>query len=444
MKPTPMTRQELFLDKLGEEQTLTAVTNEEKFLKKIGNPEQAVPTPVTEYEKYLYKIGGGEINVPTPANKNGLKAFLWRACDNEVELPTPVTREEMYWDEYIKKYIEIKTLTGALPLTFTTSETALRSWTLHGAHMRHTIAYPPIMDYPAQIFAGAAGTADTWTIHGNSGGVGERTKNLVDLSGVTNSTHNGVTFTVDKTNGTITANRTATGTANATKTFTMTLPAGTYVFSCGENSQRDITYDSYLRANNTTVARDNPDDEPGSEFTLSTETTLTLYIRIQKSYDAQNLVFKPMVRLANTTPEFIPFGYQIPITVSQDETDKDYEIFVGSVPLGEGESVSDTQPIEVFEGISTISTTLTNKPRLDITVFDYYGIASRVNLGYQVKLKVTHNGSTRTIDIPVPNSMDEGDTVTDIDPIPTEIGENTISLNWDSYPTTTMTIRYKE
>ena len=185
-----------------------------------------------------------------------------------------------------------------------------------------------------------------------------KTKNLVDLSNIADSTSAGVTFTVDKTNGTITANRTGTSTVNAAKSFLMTLPAGAYVFSCGDNPQRDVTYDSYLRIGDSsprTIARDNPDDSPGTEFTLSESTPFLLYIRIQPSYDAQNLVFKPMIRPADTSPEFEPYY----LTNHED-------IYIGASPLTEGQTVSNTQDIEVFEGENTIDTTLYNKPVMEI------------------------------------------------------------------------------
>ncbi|MCR5478270.1 MAG: hypothetical protein K6F27_00235 [Ruminococcus sp.] len=195
--------------------------------------------------------------------------------------------------------------------------------------------------------------------------VKQRTKNLVDLSSVTDSTSNGVTYTVDSINGTITANRIATSTSNSALTFSMTLPVGTYVFSCGDNSQRDVTYDSYLRIPGTTIARDNPDDPPGSEFTLADETTFTTYIRIQASYDAQNLVFRPMIRKDDTTPDFEPY-YNI----------KQADIYIGDTKLAtedyvdyeSGKIVRNGTPqdpplpfpeLETFEGTNTLDSTET-------------------------------------------------------------------------------------
>jgi hypothetical protein len=67
---------------------------------------------------------------------------------------------------------------------------------------------------------------------------------------------------------------------------------------------------------------------------------------------------------------YIPYGYQIPITVSQQgETDKNYDIYIGDSPLTEGKTVSKTSTgvdLELFEGENTISTTLYNKPTMKI------------------------------------------------------------------------------
>lgn len=71
-----------------------------------------------------------------------------------------------------------------------------------------------------------------------------------------------------------------------------------------------------------------------------------------------------------TPTEYIPYGYQIPLTISQTgQTNKNYDIYIGDSPLTEGETVSKTSTgvdIELFEGESTVSTTLYNKPEMKI------------------------------------------------------------------------------
>lgn len=69
-------------------------------------------------------------------------------------------------------------------------------------------------------------------------------------------------------------------------------------------------------------------------------------------------------------PEYIPYGYQISLAVlQQGQTDKSYTFYIGDTPLTEGQQVSKTstgQNIELFEGENVVSTTLYNKPDMEI------------------------------------------------------------------------------
>jgi hypothetical protein len=63
-------------------------------------------------------------------------------------------------------------------------------------------------------------------------------------------------------------------------------------------------------------------------------------------------------------------GYYVPLTISQQgQPDKTVDIYIGDSPLTEGETVSKTSTgvdIELFEGENTVSTTLYNKPTMEI------------------------------------------------------------------------------
>jgi hypothetical protein len=247
--------------------------------------------------------------------------------------------------------------------------------------MRHTIAYPPIMDYPAQIFAGAAGAADTWTIYGNAEGIGERTKNYANVE--TGTTTAGVTFTVDPDAGTVTANGTPTGVDaqfrvyfnNPEEQNNTTVPPGNYYFSATPSGGSFESYNSYSwdfdigarskRWNGTTNVE--TDLGQGSCQIQINGHKQSISMRIINGYTANNVVFKPMLRKADTTSYIITTAYEIPITVSQSgQTDKNYNFYIGASPLTEGETVSNTQDIEVFEGENTIDTSLYNKPVMEI------------------------------------------------------------------------------
>ena len=161
----------------------------------------------------------------------------------------------------------IKTFTGRLPLFFRTSERKLRDWVIYG---------------------------------NNSVG-----KNLLEITAVS-LTINGVVFTVDKQAGTVTANKENMTTATSSMNYHFYLPPGDYIFTCDDDAQRDITYDSYVRITNATLARDNNNDAPGNSFTWGGGNVF-IYHRIQRAYAENEHTFKPMIRKAGTSEAFEPY-----------------------------------------------------------------------------------------------------------------------------------------
>lgn len=221
-----------------------------------------------------------------------------------------------------------------------------------------------------------AGKLFNWEIYGNADGVGVRTKNLFEIT-TTSTTISGVTFTVDKTAGTITANGTAVTTVYLN--LIINVLSGDYYYSGCALGGSASTYDLY--AWDKTIngrpkkwdGETNVDGDYGGtsqEIKVDSEHSMQLTIRIRSGYICNNLVFKPMIRPADTTPEFIPYGYQVPITVSQTgQTYKNYVIYIGDSQLTDGETITKSSTgvdIELFEGENTVSTTLTNKPIMEI------------------------------------------------------------------------------
>lgn len=121
-------------------------------------------------------------------------------------------------------------------------------------------------------------------------------KNLSRAAFTSNNNIYGIAFTANA-DGTVVASGTATASATL-QSSTFTLKAGTYIFSCSENPQRDTTYDAYVYnvGTSTTIARDNPNDSPGTTFTLAQDANVRINLRIAKDYTANNVVFKPMIR----------------------------------------------------------------------------------------------------------------------------------------------------
>lgn len=217
-----------------------------------------------------------------------------------------VPYSKSYFDTlFAQKFSNVKTLTGTLPLTFTTSETKLRSWTIYGADIEHekTATGKSISFYTDED------KLRDWTIYGNDS-VG---KNLLEITAET-QTINGVTFTVDKQAGTITANGKALTAAYLN--LPIDVPSGDYYFSGCALGGSASTYDLYAW-DNTTNSRPkkwdgetNVDSDYGGtsqEVKVDSEHSMQLTIRIRSGYTCSNLVFKPMLRPADTTADFEPY-----------------------------------------------------------------------------------------------------------------------------------------
>jgi hypothetical protein len=271
-------------------------------------------------------------------------------CHNAEKIPYSKT----YFDTLFAAKLEelgVKTITGTLPLTFTSK----------------------------------GGNAVDWTIYGNAEGIGERTKNSFEIipSDQTITETGTLTFTTDAESGTITANGTVGSTEATVKQRFIVTPelAGRYYFSAsfGQTSPAS-TFRAYMynighgwitKWDGTTRSPAIIGDEYQEVLLVEGYTVeITFYVYANKTVD--NIVCRPMLRPADTTPEFIPYGYQVPITVSDGQTDKSYDIFIGDAPLTNGQSVSSMstgQDIRLVEGENVISTTLSNKPKMTIKYF---------------------------------------------------------------------------
>ena len=120
--------------------------------------------------------------------------------------------------------------------------------------------------------------------------------------------------------------------------------------------------------------------------------------RVQANTAAGSLTVKPMLTDDSTVPDsFIPHGYQIPITVSQQgQTDKTYDIYIGENPLTEGETVSKTSTgvdIELFSGDNIIDTSLYNKPNTSITYnSSVLGVGENTEITGELPIDFRSNG----------------------------------------------------
>lgn len=157
------------------------------------------------------------------------------------------------------------------------------------------------------------------TIYGNCG------KNLLPYPfGNTTKTVNGITFT-DNGDGTVTANGTATETAQFFPKDSLNGPLlapGTYTFSgCPEGGD----WKTYcIRLTGFTADRDFGN---GSTFTLTQATKVGLALTVSSGVTVENLVFKPQIESGSTKTDYEPYKevgdldaesgkYVLPVTAS--------------------------------------------------------------------------------------------------------------------------------
>jgi hypothetical protein len=345
---TPITREEFYLAKAGGQDVPvpSAVTREEYYLEKLTNDSVAVPTPVTRREKFLYFASGGEIDLPSEEKMTRLERLIAKAGGMDVSTPTAVTRLEKFWAN-----VEAggwKTITGVLPLTFTAK----------------------------------GGTAVDWVIYGNDD-VGERTRNLFDCrknnNNYTDVTVAGVRFLYENQSIKLsqTSNNMYPQQQIKGENGILTLTKNTqyygrlYLDNAPENA--NIYMKIQASTDGTSYTTITTIRSAWVMFTPSDDYTVYrwLFVAEGDGITYNNTVVRFAIIKGSTAPDhYIPYGYQIPLTVSQQgQTDKNYDIYIGDSPLTEGETVSKTSTgvdIELFEGENTVSTTLYNKPAMEI------------------------------------------------------------------------------
>lgn len=169
-------------------------------------------------------------------------------------------------------------------------------------------------------------------------------------------TVNGVTFTVDTATGTVTANGTATSLATFFAGDFVPESGVQYILNgcpSGGSLNTYYAYDGYL-------ARNIVDTGNGTRAFDSSQTSegVGYYIRIASGFTANNLVFRPMIRLASDTdPTYAPYSNIRPISgVSSVTVTRTGENGANSqsvtVPLVD----SNSNPLTVYGGTLDVAT----------------------------------------------------------------------------------------
>ena len=177
-------------------------------------------------------------------------------------------------------------------------------------------------------------------------------------------------FTTDAEAGTITANGTAGSTEATVKQRFIVTPelAGRYYFSASfGQTLPSNTYRAYMYnvGQGWTTTWDGTTRSPAiigdeyQEVLLVEGYTVGVTFNVFANKTVDNVVCKPMLRKADTTPDFEPY-YNI------NQTD----IYIGNSPLTQGQSITKVQSgqdITLFSGNNIIDTALYNKPTTSVT-----------------------------------------------------------------------------
>lgn len=211
-------------------------------------------------------------------------------------------------------------------------------------------------------------------------GVGERTAQLFDFQqfadGTQTTTNGGLTFTRDS--DTVIVNNSSNvnyplvflnnesgltvpqlirGQTYSGKVFISNAPSGSYIYVdvVGKNQGGDWTW-----IKDITVS--------GISFTLSKAYDIYGYRLVCKGtgISYENTRVKFVLTKGSTAPDYyIPYGFEIPLTINNTPQ----TFYIGDSPLTAGQSISKTSTgvdIELFDGENTVSTTLYNKPTMEI------------------------------------------------------------------------------
>ena len=213
-----------------------------------------------------------------------------------------------------------------------------------------------------------------WEIEGSSGGVGERTKNLINYIGY-NQIYYGVRWFED--DGVFRA----VGTYNSSSVHSwprlyIQLPAGSYIVSGSPDytiTRISLWIGTCDDDSGTNFSKIGEDTGNGFSFTLTSKTWISTRMYTSSSLYLTDIdVTLPlMLREADTTPDFIPYGYEIPVTCGGTTTD----IFIGDTPLGEGETISKSDTnidIPTRNGNNTLTVNTTAQPsNVSIEYYNY-------------------------------------------------------------------------
>lgn len=347
---TPFTRKEKYINQIvggGNTAPETPQTREEIFFAGILG-EVVAPSPITRSEKYLAKIANkysGEL--PEPVTR--IERFLARAAGMDVTIPTPITREEMFWADAL---IVEKELSGIPPLAFNAVAGTLKNYRIYGNTVNGESVGNLVTDSQSEHYGEYAipitNNSETANIYLDEPlrKVGDEAdyvdyatqkqhrvrKNLL-LNTATSQTINGVTFTVNS-DGSVTCNGTASNAAwfALNRSFDIYAPDGR-IASIGNQGSLNTFYLNIGYVGNVISSH---------KYTNTTHNNVFVHIIIASGYTCNNLTFYPMIRKADVEDDtYEPYIENSEVDVALPEI----AVTAGTNTLTVGTEV---QPSEVY------------------------------------------------------------------------------------------------
>ena len=171
-------------------------------------------------------------------------------------------------------------------------------------------------------------------------------KNMLPKDTISTGTDNGITYTVNS-DGTISLSNTATDLSRKSGTFM--LNKGRYIFTSGV-AESFTTYDTYLMAGGSTIARGGIGQT--NSFELSEPTSVSLSIRVRQGV-TPNITIYPMIRSAeDADATFKPYVAPQTVTIPFGST-----IYGGTLNVETGELTVDREIVDLGSLEWTKSTT---------------------------------------------------------------------------------------
>lgn len=231
---------------------------------------------------------------------------------------------------------------------------------LTGLYLRRIVGIPisgwkfaVISGYMPLNFLSNGDALTSYRIYGTADGAGERTKNIFEIipSEQIIAETGTLEFTTDAETGTITANGTTGSTESYVRQrFTVTPElAGRYYFSASfDQTSPSFTFRAYMYnlGHGWTTKWDGTTRSPAiigdeyQEVLLVEGYTVEITFNVYANKTVDNIVCRPMLRKAGTTPDFIPYGYQVPLTITNGTETKETIIPIGDTKLMAGEYIS--------------------------------------------------------------------------------------------------------